>query len=480
MTDQPKPMWQHQVDAMTTALSNRDYAFFMEQGTGKSRTTIETLRRVYAEEGRLMRTLILCPQIVCENWKAEWQMFSKIQPHDIVVLKKSGKQRVKDFLAAVGDAMTRSKIVITNYEALQMKELFVCFQHWKPEILVCDESQRLKNPSGTRAKLTVTLAEQTKHNYILTGTPILQSPMDAFMQFRVLDRGETFGKNQWAFKHEYFYDKNAAFKSKQHYFPKWEPRQDKFPVLQSKIQNKSYRVLKKDCLDLPPLIRQNIYVEMSAEQMRAYNEMKRDFITWIESRKGEPRAVVAQLAVTKALRMQQIVSGFARDEASRDHWFNNCPRLDALGELLEDLCPNHKVIVWCSFIENYRMVADLCTKLGLQYREIHGGISDRDKQNNMKDFREDASVRVMIANQAASGVGVNLVEASYMIYYSKNFSLEQDLQSEARAYRGGSEIHEKVTRIDLVTKGSIDEMINEALANKQQIAEKILDVKSFT
>lgn len=473
-----RPMWEHQVNGVRHVLENRDFALFFEQGTGKTRTMIEGLRRVYAREGRMMRTLILCPQIVCTNWQQEWKMFSKIDPFNVVVLNKTAKQRVNMFIDAVGEAFTRDKIIITNYEAMQMKELYTCLQHWQPEIIVCDESQRLKSAKGTRAKLVATLAEQTKHNFILTGTPILQSPMDAYMQFKILDRGETFGRNEWAFKHRYFVDKNARMPKTVH-FPKWEPRDEMYPELQRKIQAKSMRVLKKDCLDLPPLVRQLVYVDMSTDQQRAYNEMKRDFLTWIDSKKGEQRAVVATLAVTKALRMQQIVSGFARDEAGVDHWIKDCPRLAELGRLLEDIAPQHKVIVWCSFIENYKMVADLCTKLGLDYREIHGGISDRDKQKNMQEFREDSKVRVMIANQAAGGTGVNLVEASYMIYYSKNFSLEQDLQSEARNYRGGSDVHEKVTRIDLVCRGSIDEMVNEALAAKQQIGEKILDVKSY-
>lgn len=473
-----QPMWKHQVQGVQNILTNRDYALFMEQGVGKTRTMIEALRRIFTGEGRMMKTLILCPQIVCDNWKQEWKMFSKIDPFNVVVLNKSGKQRVNTFIDAVSEDMSRNKIIITNYEALQMKELFICLQHWMPEVLVCDESQRLKSAKGTRAKLVATLSEQTKHNFILTGTPILQSPMDAYMQFKILDRGETFGRNEWAFKHRYFVDKNARMPKTVH-FPKWEPREEMYSELQRKIQAKSMRVLKKDCLDLPPLVRQNVYVEMSSDQQRAYNEMKRDFLTWIDSKKGEPRTVVATLAVTKALRLQQIVSGFARDEQGHDHWIKDCPRLTELGRLLGDIATQHKVIVWCSFIENYKMVADLCSKLGLQYREIHGGISDRDKQKNMQEFRTDESVRVMIANQQSAGTGINLVEASYMIYYSKNFSLEQDLQSEARNYRGGSHIHDKVTRIDLVCKGSIDEMVIEALANKQQIGEKILDVKSY-
>ncbi len=469
-----RPLWQHQVEGIRLGMSMRDLGLFFEQGTGKSRTTIEVLRRRYADKKRLMKTLILCPQIVCDNWKQEFFMYSKIAGHDIVVLDKSGKKRVKRFLEAVGDTLSRPKIIITNYEALQMKELYDLLIGWEPEILVCDESQRLKNPSGVRAKAAARLSDLTQHNYILTGTPILQGSMDAFMQFRILDRGETFGKNFWAFKSRYFFDKNSGMPKNVH-FPKWLARPDMEPEMRVRLQSKSMRVLKADCLDLPPLVRQHVYVELGLEQRRMYKEMLRDFVTWIESKHNEPRAVVAQLAVTKALRLQQIVSGFAKDDTGVEHQVQNNPRLDALRELLEDLTPNHKVIVWANFIENYKMIAKLCEIMGVKYKEIHGGIDNKEKQNNMQEFREDPSIRVMIANQRAAGLGVNLVEASYMIYYSKGFSLEDDLQSEARNYRGGSEIHDKVTRIDLVCKDTIDTLINEALEQKKNVSERLID-----
>ena len=93
----------------------------------------------------------------------------------------------------------------------------------------------------------------------------------------------------------------------------------------------------------------------------------------------------------------------------------------------------------------------------------------------MARFRKDPKCRVMIANQQASGIGINLVESDLSIYYSKNFSWGQDEQSESRNYRGGSEIHEKVTRIDITVKGTMDELISEALKTKANISEKILD-----
>lgn len=469
-----RELWQHQKVAINAGLTLRDLGLFMDMGTGKSRTIIEILRRKYAAANRVRRTLIFCPIIVCENWKKEFGMYSKIPQGDIVVLSGSGKRRLMSLVKELGQDLKKNKIIITNYETVEMNDVFNALLQWQPEIMVCDESQKLKNPDSIRAKKVVQLADITESNYILTGTPILNSSQDIFMQFRVLDRGDTFGKNFYTFRHLYFEDENAGRKGTQGYFPKWSPKPFTFGELQDKISAKAIRVLKSECLDLPPLVRQDVYCEMNADQSRMYKEMAREYITWLTSKHNEPRAVVAQLAVTKALRLQQLVTGFVKDEIGTVHRLDNVPRLKVLKDLLVDLTPQHKVIVWANFKENYLMIAELCRSLGINYREIHGDIAHAVREKNMNNFRHDDSVRVMIANQSAAGVGVNLVEASYSIYYSKNFSLEADLQSEARNYRGGSEIHEKVTRIDIITRGTIDELVSEALVNKQSIADSIL------
>ena len=468
-----KPLWKHQEHAIRLAEVLPCMGLFFEQGAGKSRAAIEILRRRYAAHGRIRRTLILAPIIVCQNWKEEFSMYSKVKQQDIVVLTKAGRLRERDLINALGQDLSLNKIIITNYETMQMEGVYSMLTQWRPEILICDESQRLKNAQGKRAKLVAALADIAEHKYILTGTPILNSPMDIFQQFRILDGGSTFGKNFYSFRATYFRDANDKWRGKQSYYPKWEPIQEKFPQLQDSISAKALRVLKKDCLDLPPLVRQVVGVEMSPEQKRVYNEMKEDYLAFVKAQDGGSRAVIAQLAITKALRLQQIISGFAKDENGVIHRVP-CPRLAALEELLETVTQESKAIVWCTFKENYSMIKELCGKLSLQYREITGDISNKERLAGMDDFRKDPSIKVMIANQAAAGVGLNLVEASYSIYYSKNFSLEQDLQSEARNYRGGSEMHEKVTRIDLVARGTIDELITEALAGKQNIADKIL------
>jgi SNF2 family DNA or RNA helicase len=309
----------------------------------------------------------------------------------------------------------------------------------------------------------------------MTGTPVLNSLMDIFQQYRILDGGETFGKNFFAFRSRYFEDKNAGFAHKHNYFPDYVPRPQSFAELNKKIYSKASRVLKSETLDLPPFISVTRDVEMGPEQKRMYNEMKKEFITFVKTKQEtETKAVVAQLAVTKALRLQQIVAGFVKDEDGVTHSIPDSKRLGVLKEIVEEITPTNKVIVWACFKENYSQIAKMCFDLGLEHVEIHGDVSTRDKERSIDRFTKDEQCRVMIANQASGGIGINLVEASYSVFYSKNFSLEQDIQAEGRNYRGGSEQHAKITRIDLVSPGTIDELVLKALREKQKMSDLIL------
>lgn len=488
------PLWEHQKYAIALANKYRNLALFHEMGCGKSRTLVNILRYKFSDVKMLRKTLIISPVITLENWKREFEMFSKVFPGDIVVLRGTGKQRLKQLLHAITDHQgqyTRNRIVITNYETMQMKEIVKVLHTWRPEILVCDESHRLRNHKSKRARTVAELADVCKHRYLLTGSPILNSVADIFYQYRILDGGKTFGDNYYAFQAKYLVDTNANWSSKPGYFPKYVPREELFAELSNRMYapdvfftgkqhpSKAHRVLKKDCLDLPPLLKQVYPIELSADQKRMYMEMRDEYLTYVENLKkeGQPLAVVAQLAITKALRLQQITSGYVKADDGQEYGIDDNPRLEALRGLLEEICVDHKVIIWACFRFNYVQLGKLCEELGLAYRALHGDIPTAQKQVAIDDFRNDPKIKVMIANQASAGVGVNLTEAKYSIFFSRNFSLEQDLQAESRNYRGGSEMHENVTRIDLIAPDTIDQLIAEALASKQNVAEKVLSWK---
>lgn len=458
--------WEHQSEGVRRAENLPEFGFLFEPGTGKTLTTIMTLRRKFAFEKRLMRTLVLGPPIILENWRREFLKFSKIKPENLVVLSGSGAKRV-ELLEANLDG---PKIFITNYESLtMMPDLFASLVAWRPEVLVVDESHKCKDMTTKRTKAVLKLSKDAQYRYILTGTPILNTPMDIFAQFLILDQGKTFGDRFYAFRARYFFDKNASMRGMQKYFPDWRLKPGAEKEIGRLMSARAMSVKKEECLDLPPLVRKTVYVEMSPEQKRHYLSMKDDFITFM----GEA-ACTAELAITKALRLQQIVSGFLKTEDGLERELKNNPRQAALKELLEEITPSHKVLVWAVFRENYAQIRKVCEELDLEFVEVHGDVSSGRRQESVDRFNNDPKVRVFIGHPGAGGIGINLVAASYSIWYSRGFSLEQDQQAEARNHRGGSEIHACITRIDLVTKDTIDELVLKSLAQKEQVSEKTL------
>lgn len=487
-------LWQHQTDAIKRGILNEELALFMEMGTGKTRTVIEIIRRKYAYHNEILRTLILSPPVTLTNWKNEFNKYSKIPQDKILIANNDSKYKKSVVSRAIEMG---SAIVITNYETLQSDEVFELIEKFRPQVIICDESQRLKNPKSKRSKKVLKLADADHclYRYILSGTPILNNALDIFMQFRILDRGKTFGKNYFSFRGSYFEDVNAKWSGKPNYFPKFVPIVAKYPELSERIGQKSVVAYKSECLDLPPLIRMRGEVPLSKEQKRVYNELALEYVADVTSmlKLGKPHHLVTELAIQKSLRMQQILTGYiptpktallesakTPEEALQKMkqtevvYFDDNPRAVALGELLEDITSNHKVIVWACFEPNYKTIRDVCRQLGVEFAELHGGVTGEKRELNIKNFRETESCRVLIANQQAGGVGINLIEASYAIYYSRNFSLEADMQSEARNHRGGSEMHEKVTRIDLVAPNTLDDKVLDALMQKKAIGDVLL------
>lgn len=464
------PPWQHQLTAIEEATPLPEYALFFEMGAGKTSTLINILRHKFAMQdfgrGRLMRTLIFAPPIVLQNWVREWGMHSRVARQDITVLYGPGYKRVENFTKRMGGG--HGHIFITNYESLLMKDLFPLLCEWRPEVLVLDESHKCKDRNTQRTKALVKLNQFTTHRYLLSGSPILNSPLDLFSQFLLLDRGETFGKNFFAFRGRYFRDMNAGMPAHMR-FPNWKIIPGALDEIGKLIAKKSMRVEKKDCMDLPPLVRTEIKVPMERTQARMYEEMKRDFITYMKD-----EAVTAQTALVKALRLQQIASGYAMAATGSTLSLGLTPKQDALKELLEALTPNHKVLVWAVWKENYEQIRRVCESLEIPYAEVHGDIPGTQKFNNVDRFNSDPECRVFIGHPGSGGIGINLVSASYSIFYSRNFSLEQSLQAEARNHRGGSQIHDKITRIDIVCENTIDELVCKSLANKIEVSDKVL------
>lgn len=465
-------LWDHQGRAVDKSMEDKRkcLALLFDPGTGKTFTTIAIILEKWNRDGHGSPVLIFCPPVVIENWRREWMRFAGLAENRILPLVGSQKERIK-----LLEKPFPASVFITNYESLIMDDLFAVmkdyFGRYKPgtSTLVLDESHKVKDIKSKRTKRVIELSDTFDHKYILTGTPVLKSYLDVFTQFRVLDKN-IFGTNYFSFRGKYFYDKNSGMPSHKH-FPDFRMHEFGEKEIKRLVDENSCFAKKEDCLDLPPLVKVRVEVELGKEQRRVYDSMKKDFLAVI----GD-RVALAELVVTNRIRMLQIVSGHIKvqndDGTTTALQIKDNPRKDALKQLLEDLTPAHKVIVWAVYRDNYQDIREVCDSLGIKYVEITGDTVD--KQGSVDEFTNDPDCRVCIGHPGAGGIGINITAASYSIYYSRTDSLEHDVQSEARNYRGGSEIHEKVTRIDLVAPGTIDDLVLKNLAAKQVLSDNIL------
>lgn len=456
---------------MAMSKNLNDMALLADMGTGKTGALVNILRIKYGENGRVLRTLILSPLVTLFNWKDEFEKHSYIDPEKVHVIYGPTAKKEKLFHRATD--FDADQILLMNYEGMISPKMVRLIDEWRPEVIVLDESHYCKSHKAKRSKSVFAIAQHAKHRYIMTGTPMTNDIPDLFMQYKILDGGETLGNNFFVFQRKYMYDANGAWSHQPNHFPKWVTRPEKMEEINGLLYKKAIRVTKDECLDLPPLVEKTYKVPLSPKQKKYYDQMERDFVTFVEE--GEKKGVaVAQLALTKALRLQQIVTGFVNDEEGNVIEIEDNPRLKAVEELVTSLQAKHKVIIWCSFRHNYKQLGKLLTKMKVKHCFITGEMSLVDKRKSMEDFENDDATRVIVCNRRAAGIGINLVSASYSIVYSRNFSLEEELQSRDRNYRGGSQIHERITRINLCAEGTIDEKTTEALLSKKKISDDIL------
>lgn len=453
------------------------FAFLCDVGTGKTFGAIMIMRQLVIHMRREInqdpKILVIGPGVVINNWKREIQKFSFPGEFEVVVPLAIAKGR-KEKMQTIANLQTECTVIV-NYEAFDSEEFAKAVRKWKPDIIVADELHRLKSPKSKRAKAIVDIAMDSKYRFGLTGSAVLNSPMDLFMQWKFLDKGKSFGGNFFNFRNLYFYDANGAWSNKMNHFPKFEPIPEKFPELSQKIQGNSIRVKKDECLDLPPFIEETLKLEMGTKQARAYAQMEKDLITFIET-SDKPAAATAQLAIVKALRLMQIASGFIQPDIGEEIVLEDNPKLDAIEQIIEDN-PDEKIIIWCSFKANYRAIGERLSKLKVPHVFLTGEQDAKEKQDSIDSFQTDPATRIIVANRKAGGIGVNLTAASLSIIFSRNFSLEEEIQSDGRNYRGGSQIHESITKINLVMEGTIEEKIILALQKKSDIASLIVDLK---
>ena len=453
-------LMKHQKLAVEKARTTPNMALFMEAGVGKSGTLIRILAEEFNRQKRICNTLIFAPLTVCAQWKPEFGKFSMVPQEHIHVLVGDGKKRTKQL-----EMVTKPCIVVTNYESVQIKTFYEALLAWSPEIVVLDESHRIKDSQAKRSKAIYLLSVGARRRFLLTGTPVVNSLLDIFGQFKALNPA-FFGGGFWTFRNRYFYDKNAG---RQFSYPEWIARPEAAEHIGKVIGAVAVQAKREDCLDLPPLSQIQVPVEMSPQQAKAYNEMRKEFLTSI----GD-KIMSSEFEMVKTLRMQQILAGFIQPDDTDDAaWFDDQPRLTALMDLVDSI-GKAQFIVWTTFRPTYRKIGAALEKESITHGFLTGEQTQKEKQDAIEQFKA-GKLQALVANPAAASEGINLQEAGYAMSYMRGYNLLHFLQSLARNYRSGTEkLHSRVVHYHLIARATLDEVIAKALINKEDVGKAVL------
>jgi len=432
--------WPHQTEALDFISDKAGAMLAMDMGTGKSRVVVDLIALKGYE-----RVLILAPLSVVGNvWPGE---FKKHSPGLLDVLPLAGKStKARQETAAKALDSGRPTAIVMNYDAIWRKPFGDWAMKQKWDLLVMDESHRIKAPGGVASRYCSRLSDRVGHRVALTGTPMSHSPLDIYAQYRALDK-TIYGTSFTRFRSRYAI--MGGFNRMQVVAYQREAE------LRDLFYSRAYRVESDDVLSLPPVLSINMMCELGNEGQRLYAEMADQFIADVEG--GQ---ITASNALSRLLRLQQITSGYGRLEDGTDVEIDNS-KAKVLEDILTDI-GREPVIVFTRFVHDLDVVHRVASKVGVPSYEVSG---------RRKDLSE-WSQGVLAVQIQAGGLGLDLTLARYAIYYSLGFSLGDYSQSMARLHRPGQS--HPVEYIHILASGTVDETVMEALARREAVIDHIL------
>ena len=330
-------------------------------------------------------------------------------------------------------------------------------------LMAVDESTTIKTPTAKRTKNIIGLGKYAKYRRIMTGSPVTKNPLDLYSQCEFLDPYLLDFTSYYAFRNRYAEMKTMHLRGRSIQVV------DEFKnlaELSDTVKKFSERILKEDCLDLPPKNWIKRYITLSKEQKKAYEQMKKAAMAVLNGKVTTTMTVLTQL-----MRLHQITCGhFTADDGSTQLIPNN--RITELMNILEET--EGKAIIWANYQKDMTQILDNINK---EYGpgsvvDYYGLTPQEDRQDNIRKFQSDPKCRFLVGTPSTGGYGITLTAANTVIYYSNGYDLEKRLQSEDRAHRIGQK--KTVTYVDLICEDTVDEKIVKALRDKINIASEVL------
>lgn len=403
-----------------------------EMGLGK---TIQALAWLQLHPEK-RPAVIICPASLKLNWKKEAKTWLK--DPDIHIL--SGKRPY---------SIPYKDILIINYDILA--DWVEKLKTMNPQVLIADECHLVKNNKTKRTKAIKKLAKTIPHIICLSGTPIVNRPIELYNAITLVD--STVVPSYWHYAQRYCGARHNGFGWD---FTGASNTEELHEILTSTIM---IRRTKKEVLqELPDKIYTIIPVELDNHNEYTYAE--NDFISWIAENKGEKAAEKAGNAETlaKIETLKQIAVRGKLKQAVE--WIKN---------FLET---NEKLIVFAV----HKFVIDTLMK---EFKDtavkVDGSVTGKKRQEAVDRFQTDGTVRLFVGNIQAAGVGLTLTAASSVAFLELPWTPGELTQAEDRCHRIGQK--NVVNVYYLLGTETIEEKIARMLDSKRKVLDAVLDGK---
>jgi SNF2 family DNA or RNA helicase len=438
-------LFDHQKKAYAIGTSLDGAAYLMEMGTGKTLPAIATAGKRFLD-GQITRLLVVAPLSVLHVWEIE---FKKHADFPYYIRKQSLKGE---------DKPDTLNVFVVSYETSWRigNEII----SWSPGMIIADESQKIKNGDSKRTKFLQELGDKVKYKLILTGTPVTQSPLDLFAQYKFLN-SSIYGNGITKFKDRYAeidgFGRVIQYKE--------------LDDLANKAHSIAYRVKKEDVLDLPPFIDEIMYCELN-ESKEAYNKIKSEIkAAFTKGIVYDDNTVLSQLQ-----RLSQISGGFYSETDKfgvRKIVQIGTEKLNLLKGIVSEFPLNKKFVVFCRYLSEISAISQMFDDLNISNQVITGATKMELRNDILDRFKIDKELRCIILNIQVGSVGIDLTSTDTMIYYSHSYSYDDYIQSRSRIHRNGQ--INKCTYIHLISRDTIDERVMESLEEKANVADRIVD-----
>lgn len=444
------PAFPYQIEALR-AIEGLEYAaVFHEPGLGKTKIAIDLLLAWFKARA-VDSVIVVTKRSLVANWTAEIRAHSHHFP-----LILSQKRRA-NYVAL----NSPGRLYLTHYEVFKTELARLrLFLKTRRVAVICDEAQKLKNPSSVLFRSFDQLRSGFARRVILTGTPIANRPYDIWALIYFLDGGRSLGRDYAPFRAHFEISPLLVHDPEQR--REFEAR---LAGLFDRIQLFAVRETKKSArIVLPDKIVENIIVEPEEVQEELYTQFRREARAAV-MKMGQLKFDDIDLILKRLVRLVQMASNpkLVTDEYDREPG-----KLAVLRNLLYDArVQGNKAIVWTSFVENAAWLFRHLREFGSCV--VHGQMSIDDRNAALERFKRDDGVRVLVATPGSAKEGLTLTVANVAVFFDRTFSLDDYLQAQDRIHRISQD---KTCYVyNLILRDTVDVWVDELLTAKHLAAQ---------